>query len=79
LRLWVDDTGGGVAPADVPHVFEPFYTTKRGGTGLGLAIARNIVEGLGGTIAVASGIPAGTDVCISLPSGPLPGADKADA
>ena len=37
--------------ADLPRVFDPYFTTKRGGTGLGLPIAKNIVEGLGGTIA----------------------------
>ena len=37
-------------PADLPRVFDPYFTTKRGGTGLGLPIAKNIVEGLGGTI-----------------------------
>ena len=46
------------APASTPrtcaHIFDPYFTTKRGGTGLGLPIAKNIVEGLGGTIAVAS-------------------------
>ncbi len=41
-------------PADLPHVFDPYFTTKRGGTGLGLPIAKNIVEGLGGTIGVTS-------------------------
>ena len=35
------------------QIFDPYFTTKRGGTGLGLPIAKNIVEGLGGTIAVS--------------------------
>jgi signal transduction histidine kinase len=68
LRLWVDDTGGGVAPADVPHVFEPFYTTKRGGTGLGLAIARKVVEALGGTIRLDNRPGEGTRIEIDLPA-----------
>jgi signal transduction histidine kinase len=75
----VHDEGPGIDSVAAARLFEPFFTTRRGGTGLGLAIARNIVEGLGGTIAIAAGTPAGTDVCISLPPDPLPGADKADA
>jgi signal transduction histidine kinase len=52
------------------RLFEPFFTTRRGGTGLGLAIARNIVDGLGGTIVIAGGTPSGTDVRITLPASP---------
>jgi two-component system nitrogen regulation sensor histidine kinase NtrY len=48
-------------------VFDPYFTTKRGGTGLGLAIAKNIVEGLGGTIEVNSTPGAGTAIRITLP------------
>jgi signal transduction histidine kinase len=48
-------------------VFDPYFTTKRGGTGLGLPIAKNIIEGLGGTIAVTSTLGYGTDVRIDLP------------
>ena len=54
LTITITDRGVGVAPADVPQIFDPYFTTKRGGTGLGLPIAKNIVEGLGGTIAVTS-------------------------
>jgi signal transduction histidine kinase len=48
-------------------VFEPYFTTRRKGTGLGLAIARNIIEGLGGTIALTSTPGTGTVVRITLP------------
>jgi signal transduction histidine kinase len=72
----VHDDGPGLDPAAAPRVFEPFFTTRRGGTGLGLAIARNIIEGLGGTITISAGLPAGTDVHISLPPSP-PGPGKA--
>jgi signal transduction histidine kinase len=63
----VRDRGVGIDPADLPHVFEPYFTTKRTGTGLGLAIAKNIVEGLGGTIGVSSTRGAGTEIRISFP------------
>ena len=63
----IADRGGGISPDDLPHVFDPYYTTRRSGTGLGLPIAKNIVEGLGGTISVTSRPGAGTDVRIDLP------------
>jgi len=60
------DRGIGIGPADLPHVFDPYFTTKRGGTGLGLPIAKNIVEGLGGTIGVTSSPGRGTEIRIEL-------------
>ena len=53
--------------SDLPRVFDPYFTTQRAGTGLGLPITRNIIEGLGGTIAVASEPGRGTDMRIDLP------------
>ena len=70
MLLWVEDRGRGVAPADLPHVFEPYFTTKRTGTGLGLAIARKVVEALGGTIRMESREGEGTRVEIELPAEP---------
>jgi signal transduction histidine kinase len=63
----IADRGAGIAPADLGHIFDPYFTTKRGGTGLGLPIAKNIVEGLGGTIGVSSTPNRGTEICIDLP------------
>jgi signal transduction histidine kinase len=66
-RIVVADQGVGISPADLGHVFDPYFTTRRGGTGLGLPIAKNIVEGLGGTIQVASVLGVGTEIAIDLP------------
>jgi signal transduction histidine kinase len=63
----VSDTGAGIDRADLPRVFDPYFTTRRGGTGLGLPITKNIVEGLGGTIAVDSEPGRGTEIRIVLP------------
>jgi signal transduction histidine kinase len=65
----VTDQGTGIAAEDLARVFDPYFTTRRTGTGLGLAISRNIVEGLGGTISMASRKGAGTEVRIELPTG----------
>lgn len=70
LLLWVEDAGEGVAPVDLPHVFEPYFTTRRTGTGLGLAITRKTVEALGGTIRFESRPGLGTRVEIELPAAP---------
>src|SRR5690606_11525386 len=70
ILIQVRDTGPGIAPEDLPRVFDPFFTTRRTGTGLGLAISRNIIEGLGGTITATSRVGAGTEVRIELPSTP---------
>ena len=55
-------------PEDLPRVFDPYFTTKRTGSGLGLAIAKNIIEGLGGSIALESRPGDGTDIRIDLPT-----------
>jgi signal transduction histidine kinase len=67
VTIVIADRGVGIEPAHLAHIFDPYFTTKRGGTGLGLAIAKNIVEGLGGTIGIDSTPGAGTEIRISLP------------
>lgn len=69
VAIVVADRGAGIAPADLPRVFDPYFTTKRGGTGLGLPIARNIVEGLGGVLSITSQPGRGTEIRIELPVG----------
>lgn len=66
IRIRVRDTGPGIASEDLPHVFDPYFTTRRTGTGLGLPIARAIVIGLGGTIGMESASGQGTTVTIEL-------------
>jgi two-component system OmpR family sensor kinase/two-component system sensor histidine kinase BaeS len=76
VLLSVQDTGQGIAPEDLPHVFERFWRADRsrtrssGGSGLGLAITRQIVEAHGGTIDMISIPGHGTTVQIALPSAP---------
>jgi signal transduction histidine kinase len=67
VRIVVLDRGAGIDAAHLAHVFDPYFTTKRGGTGLGLPIAKNIVEGLNGTIAVSSAAGRGTEIQIDFP------------
>jgi signal transduction histidine kinase len=76
--LWVEDHGGGVRAADLPHLFDPYFTTKRTGTGLGLAIARKIVEALGGTIRLDSREGEGVRAEVALPPSP-PAASSLEA
>jgi signal transduction histidine kinase len=70
-RLEVADTGPGIAPADLPRIFDRFYrgdASRTGeGTGLGLAIARWIVEAHGGQIAAGNATPHGAVFTVTLP------------
>ena len=70
LAIVVTDTGSGIAPEDLPRLFDPYFTTRRTGTGIGLAISRNIIDGLGGRITVNSARDRGTEVRIELPLDP---------
>jgi signal transduction histidine kinase len=63
----IQDDGVGIGPEDITHIFDPYFTTRRAGTGLGLPIAKNIIEGLGGTITAVSRVGEGTDIRIDLP------------
>ncbi len=67
-RIDVRDRGQGIAAEHLPRVFDPFFTTRETGSGLGLAISRNIIEGLGGTLAIESRPGAGTTVTIEVRS-----------
>jgi two-component system, NtrC family, sensor histidine kinase HydH len=74
VEVAVDDTGTGIPQADLPRVFEPFYTTRTKGTGLGLAICKQIAEAHGGAIRVARTGLEGTTILVTLPvEGPAHG------
>jgi two-component system, NtrC family, sensor histidine kinase PilS len=67
-RLEVEDDGPGIPPADLPHLFTPFFTTREGGTGLGLATVQRIVDAHGGAVAVESSPGKGTRFTVRLPA-----------
>lgn len=67
LRIVIDDTGDGIAAADMPHIFERFVSGKPGSSGLGLPISKELIEQMGGTLEVSSEVGQGTTVWITLP------------
>jgi signal transduction histidine kinase len=69
IEITVTDTGHGIAPEHIAHVFTPFFTTKTSGagTGLGLAIVKSIVDGHGAKIRVTSAAGEGATFTITLP------------
>jgi len=82
VRVWaepdwvgfaVEDTGSGIAPQDLPHLFDRFYRVDKarsradGGTGLGLSIAKQLVEAHGGEITVRSVVGEGSTFTVRLP------------
>ena len=70
ILITVRDRGVGIPPENLPRIWEPYFTTRRGGTGLGLAIVKNVVEALGGTVTIESRPASGTDIKIELPQHP---------
>src|SRR6185503_13390021 len=66
----IKDRGVGIAPEDMARIFDPYFTTRRAGTGLGLPITKNIIEGMGGRLAVSSERGVGTEIRIDLPLRP---------
>jgi two-component system OmpR family sensor kinase len=73
-RLAVADSGEGIAPEHLPHIFDRFYRADQarerqggGGLGLGLAIVRAIVENHGGAVEITSTVGVGTTVTVIVP------------
>lgn len=79
LTLTVSDTGEGIDAGTLPHIFEPYFTTRgeANATGLGLTVCESITKAHGGTLAVDSTPGTGTSVRITLPATPLQ--DKPEA
>jgi len=73
LQISVRDNGPGIEPADLPHLFEPFYrgrvarATQSHGSGLGLSLVRHAVQAHGGRVSVESGPSDGTRFTLHLP------------
>jgi len=67
FRIIVSDSGTGIKNEDLPHLFDPYFTTKSSGTGLGLAIVHKIIESHGGEVSVESRYGEGATVTIRLP------------
>jgi PAS domain S-box-containing protein len=70
VLIAVKDSGPGLDPAQLPHVFETFYTTKSLGMGMGLAISRSIIEAHFGRLWVSSNTPSGAVFQFTLPCSP---------
>jgi signal transduction histidine kinase len=68
VTITVRDRGDGIAPEDLPRLFDPFFSTKRSGMGLGLPIARTIVEAHGGRIWCENGTGEGAVFRAELPA-----------
>jgi two-component system, OmpR family, sensor histidine kinase KdpD len=71
LEVAVANSGSPIPAADLPHLFEKFWTRRQSGSGLGLAICRRIVEAHGGEIRVASR-RGGPRFVFTLPLAPVP-------
>jgi len=74
VRIWVGDTGVGIAPGELQRVFEPFAqgdqsrTRRYSGIGLGLTIARDLARRMNGELTIASEVGSGTTASVVLPA-----------
>jgi signal transduction histidine kinase len=71
VEITVGDTGQGISQEDLPHIFDPFYSTKMEGKGLGLGLSTvyGIIDRHKGTITVQSELGKGAVITITLPGG----------
>jgi signal transduction histidine kinase len=69
VEIRIEDTGEGIPPDQIDHIFKPFFTTKHQGTGLGLSITRTIIERHNGTLAVECRDGEGAAFTVVLPLG----------
>ena len=68
VRVAISDTGPGISAEDLPHVFDPFFTRRKGGTGLGLAMVQRAVQAHSGAIMVEPDPDGGARFQVFLPS-----------
>ncbi len=69
IEVEVEDRGVGIEPAELPRVFDPFYTRRRKGTGLGLAVVDRLVRQHHGSLTIGSQLGRGTVVTVRFPPG----------
>jgi signal transduction histidine kinase len=67
VEITVADNGPGFQERDLAHIFEPFFTRRRGGTGLGLSIVQRIVDEHGGTVTAENSPQGGAVVRVRIP------------
>jgi two-component system, NtrC family, sensor histidine kinase HydH len=67
VMIEISDTGKGISPEHLTHLFRPFFTTKKKGTGLGLAVSYKIIQDHNGEIKINSEVNQGTRVVVQLP------------
>jgi signal transduction histidine kinase len=69
VEIMIKDSGCGIPDENLPHIFDPFFSTKEVGygTGLGLSVAHGIIEQHNGTLSVESRVGEGTVFTIRLP------------
>ncbi|WP_394851015.1 ATP-binding protein [Pendulispora rubella] len=67
--LRIRDNGPGIPADRLPHLFQPFYTSKKTGTGLGLAVSKKIVDAHGGSLEACGAPGMGTEMTLTLPKG----------
>jgi len=74
VETWIRDTGPGIAPEDLPHVFERFWRSEKsrnrqtGGSGIGLALVKQLIEAHGGRVSVESTLGHGATFRVMLPA-----------
>ena len=66
-KIYISDTGSGISPDDMPHIFNPFFSTKPDGAGIDLATAKRVMDSHGGRIEVTSNEEKGTTFTLFFP------------
>ena len=70
MLVAVRDSGPGLAPEALDHLFDAFYTTKASGLGMGLSICRSIIEAHGGRLWATANVPRGAVFQFTVPAHP---------